>query len=395
MDTDSDEMAGGTVVIPPRPRQSVLKGRATSAQTYTAAQPEGPLTRLPDFAFDSRTKNAAALANMPQFLELGLHSIVAYRVTVPSWSRQMLSALQGSLPAYIKPPRDPASQSKLTLLDLPLDILHSIFAAIDDSQQAVCLCLSDQRLFDVGIRRVIRLRSSSLKPAAAGDRFICLGEHTENGDYPPGIRPIVASLLVSACSKFPLGTRFFEVALNHYPDGEEAEHTTPAVDEQPGCTLHERILATTSPYAYGYMRLMNPKYDPAQSWVLCNVSKGVYVRADVLRVLSGLESKPPMFHGHGGLAEVLLFRITWSSDPSTGMAYGGGGEKELHRGAWAGDRVVITTMDGLREGVEWEDESEEALSDMVQIWRWEMGDAWVRERIARNALQLGLDVNRW
>jgi hypothetical protein len=226
----------------------------------------------------------------------------------------------------------------------------------------------------------MKLQSLS-RNITAGDRLVCLGEHTRNNDYPPGIKPIIAAQL--AALKPPPSASFYNLALRHYPSN-EGHIALDIVEYGKQDTLenmlHRRMLS--SRHACAYRQLMRPTYDAAQRWVLCNLSKGVYVQADKLRLLSGPSSRPPTFQGHGGLAEVLLFRILWSSHPSTSMAYGG--ERDLHRGTWAGDRIEITTYDRMRAGIRWVDESEAALLDMIQIWRWEMGNEWMRERVTRS-----------
>lgn len=279
----------------------------------------------------------------------------------------------------------------MTLLDLPLDVLNLIFGVIIDVQQAICLCLTDQLLFGVGIRRVMHLQSLSFNKGS-GDRIICLGEHTHDDDYPPHIKSIVASHLSTALNnpQTPPGSSYWDVALRYSPSGSLSASTTGAVVRE-DCDLyaydpaarklHCRMLA--SPERCAYQNLIRPTHDATQPWALCNLSKGIFVRADALALLSGPNSSPPTFYGHGGLAEVLLFRIAWSSDPSTSMAYQGEKGKELHRGAWAGDRIEITTVERMRTGIQWKDGSEEALREMIHIWRSQMGEDWLRERLAR------------
>lgn len=72
--------------------------------------------------------------------------------------------------------------------------------------------------------------------------------------------------------------------------------------------------------------------------VLCNFVTREYVRENALTVARGRVVRVTWGH-------VLLSKICWSSDPYTGMMSG----RALHRGAWAGGRFCITTLDSLPE----------------------------------------------
>jgi hypothetical protein len=71
-----------------------------------------------------------------------------------------------------------------------------------------------------------------------------------------------------------------------------------------------------------------------------------------------------------GFGEIVLSRISFSSDSSVSMRYAG----DIHRGVWAGDRFDIVGSEWL-EGLDvdtaaaWVDVSDEVLKEVEGIWR--------------------------
>ena len=101
-----------------------------------------------------------------------------------------------------------------------------------------------------------------------------------------------------------------------------------------------------------------PKIGGAQVWVLRNLSKRLYVRADVLSGKSDV--KGPFFEPFG-FGDLLLANITWSTD-QVNMEYG----HVLVLGPWAGDRFDIVPWDVAKKDIKkekksnpWKDVSEE------------------------------------
>lgn len=116
-------------------------------------------------------------------------------------------------------------------------------------------------------------------------------------------------------------------------------------------------------------------------WVLRNLSKLEYVRADALIVnatqtrLSGPFIISKGYFVYPGLGEVLLSRISWSTSSSAAMSY----EGNITRGVWAGDRFDIRTIDSIEDpcnGEHWKDVSEEVAKEIFAIWESEYGLNW-------------------
>ncbi|EJF62193.1 hypothetical protein DICSQDRAFT_135787 [Dichomitus squalens LYAD-421 SS1] len=106
----------------------------------------------------------------------------------------------------------------------------------------------------------------------------------------------------------------------------------------------------------------HPSY-PAGVRVLCNLSKGEYVRADGLTVPT-----------YANLAHALLARICWTSHQDVGMVCADDYRPQLTGGAWAGDRFCVTSLNSLAEleieagATEWKDMTSEVSDLLTHIW---------------------------
>lgn len=109
-----------------------------------------------------------------------------------------------------------------------------------------------------------------------------------------------------------------------------------------------------------------------RAWVLRNLTKREYVRAEALALYPD-ECQGPFVGVPGvrpGLGEVVMSRIVWSSDISDECYYGEG----ITRGVWAGDRFDIRAvgtvdLEGDNEFDEpWKDVSTEVACETLRAW---------------------------
>ncbi|CEJ62515.1 hypothetical protein PMG11_11012 [Penicillium brasilianum] len=97
--------------------------------------------------------------------------------------------------------------------------------------------------------------------------------------------------------------------------------------------------------------------------VLRNLTTGQYVLEDQLPSAITI--------GH-----IVLMRICWSSESSTGIA---GGEY-LAKGDWAGHTFDIVDADMLENmNGEWEDVTEDTRDEVQVLWASHFGDNWETE----------------
>ena len=123
-----------------------------------------------------------------------------------------------------------------------------------------------------------------------------------------------------------------------------------------------------------------PEPGHANSRVLRNLSKRVFVRSDTLNEI--MIGRPE----NRGLGSVLVAHICWSTNPNTATPY-----EDLHRGIWAGDRFDIVPLKDFdlhaeeTGGPGWEDVTASVASTMVDIWEADFAGrgSW-RCRLARN-----------
>lgn len=124
-----------------------------------------------------------------------------------------------------------------------------------------------------------------------------------------------------------------------------------------------------------YDHLHRPKlaYDETKDWIICNLTRHEFVRADAITKVTGTEDvKGPFVESQMALGEVLVAHICRSSDDSISMADPDG---DIHRGRWAGDRFEITTTDQVKNlDKEWKDVSDEVAKKMQTIWQANYGE---------------------
>lgn len=107
----------------------------------------------------------------------------------------------------------------------------------------------------------------------------------------------------------------------------------------------------------------------ADARVLCNLSKGEYVRESTLRNKVDDEKSQYYIAQCVGLQHILAAYICWSSNYSCSMALSKQTRDELTRGRWAGDRFEVVHKDRMRPDVDWKDVSDEAVERLARIWK--------------------------
>ncbi|KAI0719357.1 hypothetical protein C8T65DRAFT_569356 [Cerioporus squamosus] len=124
--------------------------------------------------------------------------------------------------------------------------------------------------------------------------------------------------------------------------------------------------------------VMGVAFPPERTdWILCNNMKKEYVRASAIAKLSGKPNdvQPFLPRCRLDLGHALLTRICWSNEELVNTPP----KMKMHRGAWAGDRFCITTMERVENPQEWKDVSSQVVKDLVQIYRKQFGKDWLEE----------------
>ena len=303
-------------------------------------------------------------------------------------------------------------------MSLPLEIHRMIFSYLGDYADVFCLSLVDLYFWRIGRAELIHKVLSVLCPLAKR-ALICVGDYTstEFPDYPAGlltpdeVEELQAGLDSDdeddgeeCTNKGPenlyhlAGARYNYIAKTSGPE----EHCWPdrrfhfmrsGLDEYDSakgvwrmtrlCNIAKgNLRAFPEPERSQVLALASPKleqYFPEnKKWVLRNLTTKEFVTADAIAIKPYLV-KGPLIYGLG-FGEVVLSRICWSSDRVVGLP----DELLFHRGVWAGHRFDIVTTEKLHMergeggGDLWKDVSEEVVKEMETIWRYGLGDEWVR-----------------
>ncbi|KAM5542380.1 hypothetical protein V8D89_003839 [Ganoderma adspersum] len=286
----------------------------------------------------------------------------------------------------VSPQPGPLSHMPVELLDLVFDSLHGL-------HEVIRLSITCKPLLAVGTRHLLRATCAHYAPWA-GARLISLDDSTAHLDaLPPHLLTDSERKEIEAAG-FPKyaegGEGEVEVqrslsnfASHYYRRVFHKEWRQPRINDVSTFERQLRSTALTCPGdstaterdVYVFRTLYGdgrrPTYPPGVR-VLCNLSKGEYVRADGLSV-------PP----HANLAHALLARICWSTSHEVGMVCADDYRPQLTAGTWAGDRFCVTSLDvlpemdsmdasddadGDGEKREWKDVTREVAAVLAHIW---------------------------
>ncbi|KAI0683677.1 hypothetical protein BC835DRAFT_1423075 [Cytidiella melzeri] len=272
--------------------------------------------------------------------------------TIPSPLSSRVASLAAESPRIMHCSSSPNSR----LLQCPDEIILLVFREIDQLSDAACFALADGKLFRIGLARIEELQRL-LYSIWAGDRVLVIGDYTKDNDYPESVRDTVKEELQyyaedEAEEDTNDDSRFHHLASEYYDRPYRSENVW---------ERHNVLKWNEDKDESNYKALVKQHYDHSSVWVLCNISKGEFVRKTSLKDFFWAD-----------LGHAMLSRICWSSDSSIAMSYEN--EKNpLHRGSWAGDRFEVTTMDRLRSDIEWRDVSKEVADTLLDIYRFEYG----------------------
>lgn len=280
------------------------------------------------------------------------------------------------------------------------------------------LSMTNTTFWLLGYRRIQLCYAEDLCPWA-GDRLICFGDSALAEDLPKGAFTDDELEFIKASIK--------KVQQENQSDDEESESDSESDVEQSYTNLSDVLLldewqqvkirskdthrwkdvffwrmllerddrknpdneyiSTLMRDLFDHLNCANPVYDRTKDWILCNLTRREYVRAEVIAKLTGTENaQGPFIGSEMTLGEVIVAHICWSSDDSISMANPDG---DIHRGRWAGNRFEITTTDKVKNlDEEWKNVSDEVAKKMQTIWEANYGAEWRQQVLARPR-------NRW
>ena len=247
-----------------------------------------------------------------------------------------------------------------------------IFHNIEKFESAVCLCLVHERLRAVGEQCVNESILDQVGPWA-GKRIACLGEYTNDDDFPPQLQSDMAAWkAATATSEYDDVAYFFQ----YYSSSPACSGLDDIVSRLYRLEFDFRRRFSKADRGY-FTRLRERISDFCdterhrannEDCVLCNLSTGEYID---IRAVEAFNERLPIETAIDGyrdvtINQVILSKICWSSDYSCSMAVEDG---LLNRGPWTGDRFEITTKDRIKEGLNWKDVTAESLKLVEELWK--------------------------
>lgn len=293
-----------------------------------------------------------------------------------------------------KPKRCSNASQPITLSHLPIEVHRLIFERLEVIEDVICLGLTSRHFWNIG-EEYIHKPYESFLGGWAGHNIVCVGEHVEPDDYPPGL--FSEEELDKPCKR-TINTPFRD-DLGEKEYAAEPFTLFHFASSRVSC-LHQRsdlVAGTAKIYEnckerVGHvdpaMRLKRPKicvnentpYPKDRSWILRNQTTKEYVRSEAIAL------KPEHIHGPHidllGFGEVVLSRFCWSSYPSISMR----DPTDIFRGAWAGhclDIVTLALHDAETDAEEWTDISARVAGEIGAIYESNYVSNWLEDLCRR------------
>ncbi|KAI9057650.1 hypothetical protein FKP32DRAFT_1607179 [Trametes sanguinea] len=257
------------------------------------------------------------------------------------------------------------------LFKLSNEIIDMIFLELEDDASIPCFAVTCKDLLILGKPHAYKVMARHACSSWRNGRIIAVGDccyGLDDSSLPPGlltakekkaIKDMCKNLNGSQVEYEPTLYSFAHAAFEWRPDSKSDADPVWAMAKQfcqygrssdgtiwrawtPSDTLDRRMIE----------ELMKVTYDDGPGAVLCNLSKGEFVREDALDLPKRISS----------LGHALVSQVCWTHDFWFALAVGEEFEEKLGRGRWAGDRFCIvteSTMPELPGRAEWKDVTRE------------------------------------
>ncbi|KAK7688678.1 hypothetical protein QCA50_008216 [Cerrena zonata] len=256
-----------------------------------------------------------------------------------------------------------------SLLTLPVEILTMVFDLISADVDVIYLSMASKTLWYIGYNCLQKRYCEDLGEWA-GDRLICLGDYFSKEDLPEGVS------VEDVKGLEPFGSEEEEEEEDEGSTCTYVEWSSPCF---PPSNYYDwkfsSSLSALSRSLYFPLVSVNVVYDMDREWILCNLTKHEYIRGRAIADMTGTENSNGPFMGDRlNLGTVLITRICWSSELNTSLSHN---PENIHRGAWAGHRIKITTVDKINDDLStWKDISDVVVKDIEAIWEADCGGEW-------------------
>jgi hypothetical protein len=254
---------------------------------------------------------------------------------------------------------------------MPTDI-HSHVLDCLEYVDALCLAHTCRYFWVIGLRRLVQIGNSYVAPWA-GDRIVCIGNHTKS--LPPTVEfPMdILNALNSdkRSSHLSIRAKFEEIYLLSPLDYFELRNSPDTIRQLDACVASATSFGTNSTIGREllnwsrYLRSFTfSQIDTSLVWALRNLDTGEYITSKGIAMnksnVAGASSRGEQVD----LLSVLMYRTAWSTTDHTGSKH-----RKLHQGPWIGHRFDVTTVDLIHADgrMSWKDITAEVKEELYNI----------------------------
>ncbi|EKM56099.1 uncharacterized protein PHACADRAFT_209596 [Phanerochaete carnosa HHB-10118-sp] len=284
------------------------------------------------------------------------------------WADKEIAVLESAKPS-------PTSR----IVRLPNELLRMIFDAINDLMSCIFLCVTHNIL---GVAGEARLRELAVPEPGpwAGHRILCVGDYCRK--FPASVEEEISAQAATytylvygedsdASDTQEEDASFYECVSETYKSVRPSDRW-PLKLSKAQYKLLSRLLSSADRKRVNtvFMAIRNAdiRLDIyAKDLVLCNLSKGEYVRNDACVGPNTDDSNDSSeVDTYLDLGLVLFSRICWSTTSHCSMPENI--SDRLTTGTWAGDRFEIIPREKMGRDIEWKDITEEAIAWLHEIF---------------------------
>lgn len=280
------------------------------------------------------------------------------------------------------PQRTHKYMSQIGLSTLPADLIGMICDELCMGD-LICLALAARKFWNLVRPYMEKDLMRGIAPWA-GHRIICIGA-VYPFDYPPGVLNEGEEKELSKGMDIEEVARYIKERFPPYPryvtslsDIIEWRYVElvyaplkPQWEEVRNIALYQ-MREYPQPMRSKVLNFSRPRptkeyHTVNKNWILRNLTTHEFIRSEVV---AGNSKHHGPYIDDLGFEHIIILRTLWASSSSKRLVFNG---RKVHRGVWAGHRLDIITFErhakSRSSNATWTDISEEAIEDIIQVWR--------------------------
>ncbi|KAI0722525.1 hypothetical protein C8Q76DRAFT_793569 [Earliella scabrosa] len=259
---------------------------------------------------------------------------------------------------------------------LSAELLRLLFDELHEFRDIVLFAITCKMLLAAGVPRLTRAYQEEFAPWV-NCRLVCLGDRAQQEGvlaFPSLTDEEKDELKARAAAakdpkQYDYTSALYIIANDTYHSQHETDKARRAIRTLYGRRwkdAQERELISKLLPDHVLRRV---KRSSAGTEVLCNLSKGEYVRAEGLTLPGDCYARR-VEDSQTLLTLALMSQICWSDDISISMPINEDAAQRIIRGPWVGDRFVITTLEDMPDKyrrIDWKDVTERVAAFLVKL----------------------------